>query len=542
MLGAFTKRTKKHKQGAMLGFNRLSAVCVLGFCLSPSLPKDDHAVGFATITKQELLENVSFLASPELEGRDTPSAGLTRAALYAADILKQAGFEDIPGATKDLLWTYRQEGAHSGRFAIPLPDKCSLSMNRLSDSSIDFEYGVDFVPIPGGGGTAKAEPIFLGFGIDSKKSKYNDLKGKAWKGKIAVILEGEPRHRKLFEGSTITREADLYRKIEELEKRGIKGVISIRRNPEVPKKRVVEPGPTNLSFRHSWASFAGLQAPQVRRFDIPALEITAAAAEKLFGQDLLEVAETIDKRGKPIRIELPDVELEMASATSTGSVDAQNVVAVLPGSDPDFADEYVVIGAHYDHLGVDPLGRIGTGADDNGTGVATILEVAQACGAAQPKRSVMVMLFAGEEDGLRGSRALCANLPIPAEQLVAMVNMDMLGRGERDSVLLLGISQNPSFEKLLKRGLKLKPTGIKNIITNRGQKLYQRSDHFAFHELGVPAIFFFEGWPISDNKEYHTFDDSVELLDMTKVWNTAKLIYNVTWLLANDETRPPKPR
>ncbi len=502
-----------------------------------------HAAGFATITKDDLLKHVSFLASPELEGRDTPSAGLKRAAEFAVDVLREAGFVDIEEVTEGLLWTYQQKGSASGPFAVPKPEGCKLTLRRGGDAPEKFQYGVDFVPVPGGGGEASGEAIFMGFGIDSDKHPYNDLKGKSWKGKVAVFFEGEPRHRKLFEGTTITREADLYRKIDELEKRGAIGVLCIRRPPELPKKkRVIEPGPTPLSFRHSWASFIGTPPPVVKEFEIPALEITAEAAAKIFGADLLELAEKIDSRGKPERLELPDVELSLSSATGIGTVEVQNVVGVLRGSDPILADEYVVIGAHYDHLGVDPAGRIGTGADDNGSGVSTVLELAQAFGKAKPRRSVLVMLFAGEEDGLHGSRALCANPPVPPADMVAMVNMDMLGRGDRDTLLLLGLQQNPELEKLVQRAKKLKKTGVKKLITNRGQDLYQRSDHYAFHELGVPALFFYEGWPETDNKDYHTFDDSVERLDITKIWNSAKLLYSVTWLLANDDSRPPKPR
>jgi len=526
----------------MLGRVASCATLVVFGLLVPSTG-GSHSDGFSTITKDELLESVSFLASPELEGRDTPSAGLKRAAEYAAEILKAAGFVDIEGKTQDLLWTYRQESAFSGPFAVPIPDKCSLSIQWGDDDELAFEYGVDFVPVPGGGGEATGEPIFMGFGIASEKHPYNDLKGKSWKGKVAVFFEGEPRHRKLFEGPVVTKEADLYRKIDELEKRGAIGVLCIRRPPIIPKgKRVVEPGPTPLSFRHSWASFVGMQAPVVRSFEIPALEITLATAEKIFGQDLLELAEKIDKRGRPERLEPEGIELRLSSATGLGSVDAENVVGVLLGSDPELADEYVVIGAHYDHLGVDPAGRIGTGADDNGSGVSTVLEIAEAMGEARPRRSIMVALFAGEEDGLHGSRSLCANPPIEPEQMVAMVNMDMLGRGERDTLLLLGLQQNPALEKVVKRAQKLKKTGVKHLVTNRGQELYQRSDHYAFHELGIPALFFYEGWPTTDNEDYHTFDDIVERLDIAKIWNSARLLYSVTWLLANDESRPPKPR
>src|SRR6185436_6770984 len=133
--------------------------------------------------------------------------------------------------------------------------------------------------------------------------------------------------------------------------------------------------------------------------------------------------------------------------------------------------------------------------------------------------------FAAEEDGLLGSQALCENLPVPKEQIVAMINMDMVGRGKTDEVAVLGIVQNPDLEKLLQRALRMSRTGVKNIVMREGEDLFQRSDHYSFHKLGLPVLFFFEGLPISNNPDYHTWRDSADKLDYDKMARTARLVF-----------------
>ncbi len=518
------------------------AVCAL-VALGSAAGDPVHGKGFATIDEKDLRAHVVFLASPELEGRDTPSAGLERAAEYAALRFRAAGLEDIAGKTEGYLWTYEQERAFPDvPIAIPLPEGCELTFrSEVAGEQQVFTYGQDYVPVPGGGGKGIGEPIFLGFGIDSEKEPYNDLKGTAWRGKVAVILEGEPRHKRMFDGEELTSEGDLYRKLERLEEGGVVGVLVVRRPPALDRKR--EPlEATPLSFRHTWANFEEHEPPVVRPFRIPALEISAAAAERIVGQDVLLLAEDMDKRAKPVRVELPGREVVVASSSRTGKVQVNNVVGVLRGSDPALAEQYVVIGAHYDHLGVDPWGRIGMGADDNASGTAAVLELVDAFAVARPARSILAVLFAGEEDGLLGSRAFCANPPVPVEQMVLMLNADMLGQGEAAEVLVLGVDRNPALEDVIERAQKLAQTRIKKVVTNRGVELFERSDHFPFHQAGVPALFFFEGWPMTNNKDYHIYTDTIERLDLDKVTRSVRLMFNVAWIVANDAERPPRPR
>jgi len=231
----------------------------------------------------------------------------------------------------------------------------------------------------------------------------------------------------------------------------------------------------------------------------------------------------------------------MASGTSVGRVDIPNVVGYLQGSDPALREQFVVVGAHYDHLGVDARGRVGFGADDNASGTAALLEIAQAMAIAGPRRSVLFCAFAAEEDGLLGSRAFCENPPVPIPSIVAMLNFDMLGVGSKSEVVVLGTRQNPDLEKTLKRARKTRDCRLKRVITGKAGHLWERSDQFAFHEVGIPALFFFEAVSEQDNPDYHTFRDTIDLLDMVKITRTARLGFNSAWLLATDEERPSAP-
>jgi len=228
------------------------------------------------------------------------------------------------------------------------------------------------------------------------------------------------------------------------------------------------------------------------------------------------------------------------SASSDLRID--NVVGWIEGSDPDLRDEVVVVGAHYDHLGVDSRGRVGFGADDNASGTAVLIEVAEALAASAPRRSVALCAFASEEDGLHGSKAFCADPPVSASALVAMINLDMVGRGAPREVAIIGVKRNPDFERVLKRARKASETGVRKLVLRKGEELFTRSDHYPFHQRGVPAVFFFEGLPISRNKDYHTWRDTIDRLDFEKIHNTARLVFNTAWILSNDDKRLPAPR
>ena len=523
----------------MLTTLRPLVALLLGLTLPLSdVPGPDPDPGFETITEEDVLADLTFLASPELEGRDSPSPGLRKAAAYISERLAAAGFG---GAGED--------GSFLVPFEASLPDPvveaCALAVDGSDET---FVFGEHFVPVWLTGGEATGEAVVLGFGIDSDEDKYDDITGDV-QGRIAVILDGEPRHRRKFDGPELSSAADLYAKLESLGEAGVAGVIVARR-PEADSGRhskrdaapAADTSGAKLSFRHTWAFWNGERPQPPRPAGFPVLEVTLATAEVLTGIDLATLAAKADKSAKPPRPVETGRTLTMSARWEDRPLRIDNVVGVLRGSDPELADEYIVIGAHYDHIGVDARGRIGPGADDNASGVAGLLETAEALGKHPPRRSVLACAFAAEEDGLVGSRELCANPPVPAEHMVTMLNMDMIGRGETKEVAVLGVTKNPTLDKVLDDARTFLPTKIKKIVTRQGLELFERSDHYSFHRVGVPSLFFFEGLPISNNEDYHTWRDTLDKVDIDKVTRTTRLVFSTAWILANRDERAPEPR
>jgi Zn-dependent M28 family amino/carboxypeptidase len=307
----------------------------------------------------------------------------------------------------------------------------------------------------------------------------------------------------------------------------------------------VPDAPKALGFRSTWSVWnePNPSFPRADSAPLPALEISRAAASRLLGADVDVLLAEMDADAKPLRLDPSPRRVHLrAESRTSDSLSAPNVVGVVPGSDPAFAKEFVIVGAHLDHIGVDTRGRLGLGADDNASGIAVVIEVAEAIALARPKRSVVFCAFSGEEDGLVGSYVFARDMQLDKNEVVAMLNADMVGRGPTDTLATLGVKQNPALEKLLKRAQKLSNTGIKKLSFDKAQHLWERSDHYSFHELGIPTLFFFEDpRGESKNPDYHTWRDTVELVDHDKVARTARLVFNAAWLLANDEERPPRP-
>lgn len=530
-----------------------------------------HESGLATVRKEDLVRHIEVLAGPEREGRDSPSQGLDEAAQYLSQCFVDAGLAPLEDSVEFWKATSKRElaplpkasnasasvSAPAGTYLRPftrrlpraLEAECYVRLDLGSGAPTELKYGQDFVALAYCPGEVAGELAFAGFGIDSKDEGYYELQGQKLDGKLVVILEGEPRHPKRFEGREATAEASLWKKVSALREARASGFLLVRRSygPLDGSKHSASPlagryEQTALRMRHTLAEWNG-HAPETRpRETLPGIEISESAASALLGFDVSAWAAKTDKSARSSKPKLDKRRVLFANKVSEGEVEIDNVVGRISGSDPQLSAEVVVVGAHYDHIGVDARGRIGFGADDNASGTAALLELAEALAVSRPRRSVVLCAFAGEEDGLLGSKAFTRALPFAKERVVAMINMDMIGRGDAAEVAVLGIVQNPALEKTLQRARQLAPTGIQKLVLRQGEELFARSDHHSFHQIGVPVLFFFEGLPIERNTDYHTWRDEIALLDMEKIRRTSTLVYNTTWLLANDDERPPPPR
>jgi Zn-dependent M28 family amino/carboxypeptidase len=238
---------------------------------------------------------------------------------------------------------------------------------------------------------------------------------------------------------------------------------------------------------------------------------------------------------------------------------ASNVVARLEGGDPLLRDDVVVVGAHFDHDGLDDQGRIYNGADDNASGTAGVLEVAEAFArlaeqGRRPRRPLVFALWNGEEHGMLGSHAFAGELAARGQRAVAVLNLDMIGRDEhvppgdrrfaglsptpaslnRNAVHVLGYSLSPSLMAFARDENHATRLTLRATLDDNPQRLLHRSDQWPFLQARVPALYFFTGL----HPDYHTPDDDVEKLNFEKMTRIVQLVYRVAWRVADAPTPP----
>ena len=217
---------------------------------------------------------------------------------------------------------------------------------------------------------------------------------------------------------------------------------------------------------------------------------------------------------------------------------APNAVGILVGTDPVLRDEYVVVSAHMDHVGVNsanPKDSIWNGADDDASGTAGVLALAEALSQAAPKRSFIFLTVSGEEHGLWGSAWFTENPPVPVGKMVANLNLDMIGRNWKDSIVVIGVEHSDLGATTLKVTAAHPELGL---TTMRDpwphENFFGRSDHYNFARRGVPALFFFNG----THEDYHQPSDSPDKIDAEKEARIVRLIYHIGLAVANAPDRP----
>ncbi|MHC4392835.1 MAG: M20/M25/M40 family metallo-hydrolase, partial [Planctomycetota bacterium] len=384
----------------------------------------------------------------------------------------------------------------------------SRAFKNRSDFS-PFGFSADFkgkdIPI-----------VFAGYGITDKDRNYDDYAGIDVTGKAVLILRHEPN-----EDKGIGRHSEFIRKAANAKAHGAVAMLVVTDPKHHPDDDSV------MRFRGD--TDAGIYAAHVK----------GSLVDGLFGladKDLLEIQKQIDDTMKPNSFPL-DAKLTATAAIKRQVLKARNVIAVLPGTDPKLKDEYVVVGAHYDHLGrggsgslaPNSQGQIHNGADDNASGTAGMLEIAEACAARPTKRSMIFMGFSGEELGLLGSAHFCKNPTVPLDKIAAMINLDMIGRLGK-SLEVGGVDTAPNFREVVTEAAEAQ--GLKTLLSGSG---YGPSDHASFYSTGkVPVLFLFTGL----HEEYHRPNDDVELVNMPGAAKVAQLGFACAQSIANGEARP----
>ena len=502
--------------------------------------------GAETITAAQLKDYLSFIASDELEGRDTPSRGLDTAAKFLAMSVAR--------------WGLKPAGDNSTYFQnIALRrDVVDSSLTKADFNGAPLVLGEDYIPTPQAG-TASAQMVFAGNGWFHKAKNIDSYQGIDARGKIAVIFGapvGLPRGMTRADLSG-KRGEDWMDPADNARNHGAVGMIIVPDfqyliNWERNRQRLTERGSTVVEkFQPRSAS----TLPTI--IAAPRLSGSLFIGERYGAQNLFEAAFSGEGQ-MPAPFDLrADKKITINIVGKGNALSTQNVVAVFEGSDPLLKNEYVALGAHYDHVGVgNPINgdAIYNGADDDASGTSTLVAIAEALASAKikPKRSVLFVWHAGEEKGLWGSRYFTEYPTVPLDRIVAQINLDMIGRSKKDgdtNTRNRGLSGSNEVYVIGSRMMSTELGELSDAV-NKGylnlsynyryddpadpNRFFYRSDHYNYARKGIPIIFFFDG----EHEDYHRPGDSADKIDYQKMEQIGRTVYMTLWEIANRPTRP----
>jgi len=486
----------------------LLACADVALAAAPAIPPADP---------QRYLDDIKALSAPAMEGRGAGTKGITRAEHLIEKRYKSLGLE--PAGTDSYLQPFTViTGAQ-------LKGKNSLAV-LTGDHKRELKAKQDFVPFSfSASGSAHGAMVFAGYGVTAEEFQYDDYAGIDVKDKIVVVLRYEPPSFAVKGGNQgMTQHSQLVTKAINARNHGAKALVLVNGK--------LGDGEEDLLTR-----FGSVNGPEDA--GIIFLQAKNAVAEdwvKASGKSLAELQKQIDDSSKPASFALPENQsaaLTVSIRTTRATVN--NVLAYLPGK----TDEYVIIGAHYDHLGrgnIDSLapsqiGQIHPGADDNASGTAGVLELARllAPQKGQLRRGILFMSFAGEELGLLGSSAWVNHPTRPLDKAVAMLNMDMIGRIKNDKVYIGGVGTGSTLKAVVEEAQA--NSGFKIEYSPGG---YSSSDHTSFVTKKIPVLFFFSGL----HSDYHKPSDTWDKIDPVAATRLLGEVGTTAELLADADTRP----
>ena len=462
----------------------------------------------AAITEQEIYDHIAYLASDELEGRKPGSDGGKMAAAYIAENFNKAGLTPM---------------GEDGYQYFEVINSVSLGENNtLTAEGIEAVAGENFTPTAFSSSmelTAQASFAGYGFFIDTDTLSWDDYASINAKDRWVLILRGTPENE--ARSSKYDKHASLRHKLLVARDHGAKGVIFISGSKFDADNELIDMRiERNLSQE-----------------TLPVLHVKRELANQILassGKTVTDLETTLDEGLKPASMDL-DIELSANTEVILNEVTTQNVVALLPGYDATLKNEYIVIGAHHDHLGWGGKGSgsrrpdtsaIHNGADDNASGVAAVLELAEKLATKKHKRSILFMTFGAEEMGLLGSKYFTSNPLVDKKDLKHMFNLDMVGRlnPEKPTLTVGGTGTGVGLEEFL-----LDHAVDYDFMLSTTPDGYGPSDHAAFYVEDVPVSFFFTGI----TEEYHTPEDDVATINIAGEKAIADYTYDLVKDLSN---------
>jgi len=514
----------------------LACVCALSLAAIAGWTNPAPVPPLAIIAEPAAREHLTYLASNEMRGRNTPSPELEKAADYIASQFKKYGLEPVQGSYFHTYTVFRTN----------LKDMPVLRLG-IGDSTIEIVVKDDFTPHDntGTGHVADKKVVFVGYGVSAPEQGYDDYAGMDVQGKIVVVMRGAPK-------------ADDTSSVFSWRKGGMRYMMTEAKALRAAKAGAVgmivlgEPSRGQRMRASNWP----LLNPAVSSHDLPvklksskdspiAQFPIAYCGEKvtrllLGASDAVKTMQkTIDSLYKPHSFDISTCKVkEISIATVEEKFTVRNVMGMVRGSEK--PDEFVVVGGHYDHVGYstpnDPAkDSIFNGADDNASGTTGVLLMAEGFARAKekPKRSMIFVAFSGEEKGLLGSQAFTETPPVNLSNCVAMLNMDMIGRIVGDSLCIGGNTRCKELSEINEQENKLleKPFKLHYTIEN----FFFRSDQANFAKKKIPVLFYFTG----EHADYHKVGDEVSKIDFAHLVDITKLCTRTAWHVANLDGRLP---
>ena len=464
------------------------------------------------VNSNQLREDVRILAADEMEGRGIGTKGIAKAAAYLEGRLRAIGVAPAFGAS------YRQ--------SFPIKTGVSLGPNN----SLQGVAKDDWSPLGFSSSGSFAGPLaFVGYGMEAPPIGYREFEGIDLKGKVALMLRYEPQERddaSPFDGRRPSRWSALRYKTHQARERGAVAVIFVT-------------GPSQDEDRDRIAPLVndGPESPA----GIPVLQVKTSVARKWLaahGIDLVAFQRDVDRDLRP-RSKVLTQRVEGRVDVKDSYATSENVAGMLRGRGP-IGDQAVVIGAHYDHLGLGGRGSmkpnvqaVHNGADDNASGTAAVLHIAERLQRelrnVPNHRTIVFAFFSGEEVGLAGSSHFVANSPIPIARTVAMINLDMVGQMRDDRVVLFGSESAAEWKEVLDR-----VTAASDLkVTSTGDG-YGPSDQTSFYAVQVPVLHLFTG----AHDRYHTPEDDAASLNYEGIERIVAFTSELGRALAGDGTTP----
>ncbi len=526
----------------------VSAACARG---------DGRAPELASITEQELREDLTALAHDSMRGRLAGTPELQTTSDWIRDRfdglgLEPAGDNGTYDQHFDLVW-----------FSLGAPNR--LAVGRAGRAR---QPGDGWTPSnAGASGSASGEVVFAGFGIVEPRLGWDDYGGADVNGRIVLVLEGEPGvddPASPFDGVVTTEQSRTWRKALAAQERGASAILFVR---DIHVRTPVS----------DWAGYHQGQWPAERRrverftlgawieqIEIPAAQISAALAEQVVrgsGRTLAEFAADSEAAESGLGlVALPGSRVQLTTGVQRNVVQGRNVLGMIEGDDPDLQNEVVVIGAHHDHNGSDGE-TVYNGADDDGSGTVAVLEIAEAYARAaedgvRPRRSVIFALWDAEERGLLGAWYYTLRPLFPLPRTVAKLNLDMIGRHEEvpadggggrfrglepqtaesnaNAINILGYTRAPGLAATVDSANAETGLTLRFRYDNNASNLLRRSDHWPFLQNDVPAVWFHTGL----HPDYHTPFDDADRIEYEKMTRIVRLVHQTSWTVANADGRP----